>query len=248
MSDSPQRAAPERDPERENPQSFAARLALSINDPRLIVRALTHRSYLNEHPDALEDNERLEFLGDAVLDFVVGAWLYQTFPEMNEGEMTRLRSSLVSTERLGEFGRQIEINRALRIGHGEEEGGGRTRTSMLCNAFEALVGALYLDGGIPAVQSFVSPLLTGATQRIRASEGDRDPKSQLQEWAQGHGHGVPRYVIIAEHGPDHSKDFVVEVQVAGRVMGQGEGRSKQAASKIAARAALQLIETEEMDR
>lgn len=238
----------ERDPERETPQSFAARLALPIKDFRLVVRALTHRSYLNENPDALEDNERLEFLGDAVLDFVVGAWLYQTFPEMNEGEMTRLRSSLVSTERLGEFGRRIEINRALRIGHGEEEGGGRTRTSMLCNAFEALVGALYLDGGIPAVQQFVAPMLTETMLRIRAVEGDRDPKSQLQEWAQARGFGVPHYAIIAEHGPDHSKDFVVEVHVGGRILGQGEGRSKQAASKIAARAALQLIETEEMDR
>lgn len=238
----------ERDPGRETPQSFAARLALPIKDSRLVVRALTHRSYLNENPDALEDNERLEFLGDAVLDFVVGAWLYQTFPEMNEGEMTRLRSSLVSTDRLGEFGRRIEINRALRIGHGEEEGGGRTRTSMLCNAFEALVGALYLDSGIPAVQQFVAPMLTETMQRIRAVEGDRDPKSQLQEWAQARGFGVPHYVIIAEHGPDHSKDFVVEVQVGGRTLGQGEGRSKQAASKIAARAALQLIETEEMDR
>ncbi|MCW5873729.1 MAG: ribonuclease III [Anaerolineales bacterium] len=248
MSDNPTRAASERGLERETPQSFAARLALPIRDTRLIVRALTHRSYLNENPDALEDNERLEFLGDAVLDFVVGAWLYQNFPEMNEGEMTRLRSSLVSTERLGEFGRQIEINRALRIGHGEEEGGGRTRTSMLCNAFEALVGALYLDGGIPAVQHFVTPMLNGAMLRIRASEEDRDPKSQLQEWAQARGYGVPHYDIIAEHGPDHSKDFVVEVQVGGRTLGQGEGRSKQAASKIAARAALQRIETEEMDR
>lgn len=238
----------DRDPGRETPQSFAARLALPIKESRLVVRALTHRSYLNENPDALEDNERLEFLGDAVLDFVVGAWLYQTFPEMNEGEMTRLRSSLVSTDRLGEFGRRIEINRALRIGHGEEEGGGRTRTSMLCNAFEALVGALYLDSGIPAVQQFVAPMLTETMQRIRAVEGDRDPKSQLQEWAQARGFGVPHYVIIAEHGPDHSKDFVVEVQVGGRTLGQGEGRSKQAASKIAARAALQLIETEEMDR
>jgi ribonuclease-3 len=223
-------------------------LALPIKDSRLIFRALTHRSFLNENPQALEDNERLEFLGDAVLDFVVGAWLYQHFPEMSEGEMTRLRANLVSTERLGDFGRQIEINRALRIGHGEEEGGGRNRTAMLCNAFEAVIGALYLDSGIGAVEEFLAPFLQGAVSSIRSGEGDRDPKSQLQEWAQARGLGAPHYRIVSESGPDHSKDFVVEVQVSGRTLGRGEGRSKQAASKLAARAALKLMEMEEMDR
>lgn len=207
-----------------------------------MLRALTHRSYLNENPQALEDNERMEFLGDAVLDFVVGAWLYQHFPEMSEGEMTRLRASLVSTERLGEFGREIEIGRALRMGHGEEESGGRGRTAMLCNAFEALIGALYLDSGILAVDQFINPLLTKATAEIRKSEGDRDPKSELQEWAQGHGHGAPYYKIVGESGPDHSKDFIVEVQVEGKVLGRGEGRSKQSASKAAARQALKQVE------
>lgn len=239
---------PERDSEREDPQSFAARLALPVKDSRLVLRALTHRSYLNENPQALEDNERLEFLGDAVLDFVVGAWLYQHFPEMSEGEMTRLRASLVSTERLGEFGRQIQISRALRIGHGEEEGGGRNRTAMLCNAFEALIGALYLDGGIPVVQSFIDPLLAGAVDNIRHGEGDRDPKSMLQEWAQARALGAPYYRIVAESGPDHSKYFEVEVEIRGRTLGRGQGRSKQAASKLAARAALQTLEMEEMDR
>lgn len=246
MQDNPQ--APQREPAREDPLSFAARLGLTFNDPRLVVRALTHRSYLNEHPDARQDNERLEFLGDAVLDFVVGAWLYERFPELNEGRMTRLRSSLVSTERLGEFGRAIQINRALRLGHGEEEGGGRNRTALLCNSFEALVGALYLDGGIPAVTDFVGPMLKQATDQIFANQGDRDPKSELQEWAQARGFGIPQYVIVAESGPDHSKDFTVEAQVGGRTLGSGQGRSKRSASKIAARAALKLIEMEEMDR
>lgn len=236
------------DPEREDPQSFATRLALPIKDTRLIFRALTHRSFLNENPQALEDNERLEFLGDAVLDFVVGSWLYQHFPEMAEGEMTRLRANLVSTERLGEFGRQIQINRALRIGHGEEESGGRNRTAMLCNAFEAVIGALYLDSGIPAVEGFMAPLLEGVVPAILLGEGGRDPKSQLQEWAQARGLGAPHYRIVAETGPDHSKDFQVEVDVNGRMLGRGQGRSKQAASKAAARAALKLMEMEEMDR
>jgi len=227
----------------ETPQSFARRLALPIKGARLVGRALTHRSFLNENPEALEDNERLEFLGDAVLDFVVGAWLYNHFPEMSEGEMTRLRAALVSTERLGEFGAQIEIGRALRMGHGEEESGGRTRGAMLCNAFEALVGAIYLDSGIDAAQIFLDPLLAQGVAEIRNGQGDRDPKSLLQEWVQARGGDAPLYRIVAESGPDHSKYFEVEVVVEGRPVARGEGRSKQAASKVAAREALKTLES-----
>ena len=226
----------------EPPQSFAKRLSLSIKDARLIGRALTHRSYLNEHPEALEDNERLEFLGDAVIDFVVGAWLYHHFPEMSEGEMTRLRAALVSTDRLGEFGAQLHIGRALRMGHGEEESGGRERQAMLCNAFEALVGAIYLDSGVQAVEGFLDPLLKQATMEFRDGEGDHDPKSQLQEWVQARGHAAPIYRIVAESGPDHSKDFVVEVHVDGKPVSRGAGRSKQAASKAAALEALKHLD------
>lgn len=229
-------------PELESPSSFAKRLALPVRNVRLITRALTHRSYLNEHPDAMEDNERLEFLGDAVLDFVVGAWLYNHFPEMPEGEMTRWRAALVSTEKLGEFGADIDIGRALRMGHGEEESGGRKRQAMLCNAFEAVVGAMYLEAGIDVVQNFLDPILTRGVADIRDGQGDRDPKSLLQELAQARGGGAPHYRIVSETGPDHSKYFVVEVVVNGRAMAQGEGRSKQAASKVAAREALRILE------
>ncbi|MEX2160312.1 MAG: ribonuclease III [Anaerolineales bacterium] len=235
------------DPGLETPQSFAQRLAIPIQDMRLVGRALTHRSFLNEHPEALEDNERLEFLGDAVLDFVVGAWLYNHFPEMSEGEMTRLRAALVSTEQLGELGGQIEIGRALRMGHGEEESGGRERLAMLCNAFEALVGAIYLDGGLSAVQGFLEPLLTSSALQIRTGEGDRDPKSLLQEWVQARGGGAPIYRIVSEWGPDHSKSFEVEVVVGGQPLARGDGRSKQAASKIAAREALKALEAGNSD-
>ncbi|MEX1143442.1 MAG: ribonuclease III [Anaerolineales bacterium] len=230
-------------PDLETPQSFARRLALPIQNARLVGRALTHRSYLNENPEVLEDNERLEFLGDAVLDFVVGAWLYNHFPELSEGEMTRLRAALVSTERLGEFGAQIEIGRALRMGRGEEESGGRTRGAMLCNAFEAVVGAAYLESGIEAVQAFLDPLLRQGVNEIRNGQGDRDPKSLLQEWAQARGGDAPLYRIVSESGPDHSKFFEVEVVLEGRPVARGEGRSKQAASKIAAREALKQLES-----
>lgn len=229
----------------ESPQSFTRRLALPIQGTHLVGRALTHRSFLNEHPEAMEDNERLEFLGDAVLDFAVGAWLYNHFPEMSEGEMTRLRAALVSTERLGAFGAQIEIGRALRMGHGEEESGGRTRGAMLCNAFEAVVGAIYLDSGIAAVQSFLDPLLNQGVSEIRNGQGDRDPKSLLQEWVQAGGGEAPVYRIVAESGPDHSKYFEVEVVVDGRPVARGAGRSKQAASKIAAREALETLQSNE---
>lgn len=225
----------------ETPQDFAKRIALPIRDKRLLNRALTHRSYLNENPEALEDNERLEFLGDAVLDFVVGAWLYQHFPEMSEGEMTRLRAALVRTEQLGDFGAQIELGQALRLGHGEEEGGGRERPAMLCAAFEALIGAIYLDMGIEAVSDFIEPMLAGAVVEIHAERGDRDAKSLLQEWVQGRGLEAPQYRIISERGPDHDKVFEVEVVVDGKALARGEGRNKQAASKVAAEAALERL-------
>jgi ribonuclease-3 len=222
----------------ESPRDFAKRLGLPITDFLLLSRALTHRSYLNEHPEALEDNERLEFLGDAVLDFVVGAWLYNRFPEMSEGDMTRLRAALVRTEQLAEFGESIAIGRALRLGRGEEDGGGRTRPAMLCASFEALVGALYLDAKIKGVEDFMACMLEAASERILVSQEDKDPKSRLQEWAQSQGFSAPVYRIISEEGPDHAKNFEVEVVINGQIYASGKGRSKQDASKDAARAVL----------
>lgn len=225
----------------ESPQQLAKRLGLPFTDNLLLNRALTHRSYLNEHPDALEDNERLEFLGDAVLDFLVGAWLYNRFPEMAEGELTRLRSALVRTDQLAEFARKIGLPGALRLGRGEMEGGGRQRQAVLCAAFEALVGALYLNTGIQAVEKFVFPLLRQAVGEILSSNKDLDPKSMLQEWLQANGFKPPEYRTVAARGPDHAKTFEVEVLVNGETYGRGEGYSKQMAAKQAARAALKKL-------
>src|SRR5512133_2590958 len=150
----------------ESPQELAQRLGLPFGDWLLLSRALTHRSYLNEHPEAIEDNERLEFLGDAVLDFVVGAWLYNRYPEMPEGDLTRMRSALVHTEQLAEFAKEIELGRAMRLGKGEMAANGRERPALLCDCFEAVVGALYLDSGISAVLDFISPLLEEASEEI----------------------------------------------------------------------------------
>lgn len=225
----------------ESPEEFTNRLGLQFSDSLLLSRSLTHSSYLNENPDALEDNERLEFLGDAVLDFVVGAWLYNRYPEMNEGNLTRMRSALVKTEQLADFGRDIHIGAVLRLGRGEEENGGRTRDAMLCAVFEALIGALFLDSGVLNVEQFISPLLDTATKRILRSNLDRDPKSQLQEWAQAQGFIAPEYRVVSESGPDHDKLFRVHVLIDGKNYGSGDGGSKQSASKDAARKALKKL-------
>ncbi len=226
----------------ETPLEFAARVDLHFNEWLLLSRALTHRSYLNEHVEALEDNERLEFLGDAVLDFVVGAWLYNTCPEMPEGDLTRLRSALVYTEQLAAFARQIELGKALRLGRGEAASGGRERSAILCDTFEALVGAVYLDSGIEAVRTFIFPMLENAIETVLINHRIDDPKSLLQEWVQAQGFSTPQYITRSTSGPDHSREFIVDVMVDGKVFGTGSGQSKQAATKSAAQDALRRLE------
>jgi ribonuclease III len=221
------------DPEVEDPRVFAQRLNLST-DVMLISRALTHRSYLNEHYEAIEDNERLEFLGDAVLDFVVGAWLYNHYPEMSEGDLTRMRSALVYTDQLAKYARTINLGKAIRLGHGEIQTGGRNKSVLLCNTFEALIGAIYLDGDIQAVMKFTSQFWEAAADRILVGHEHEDPKSQLQEWAQSHGYATPVYITRNSSGPDHAKVYEIEVLIGGKVFGSGMGNSKQKATKVAA--------------
>jgi ribonuclease-3 len=225
----------------ETPQELAERLGLTFLDMLLLNRALTHRSYLNEHPEALEDNERLEFLGDAVLDFVVGAWLYNRYPEMPEGDLTRMRSALVHTEQLAEFARQIHLGNAMRLGRGETQGGGRERYALLCDTFEALIGAIYIDSGVEEVKKFIAPLLEEASEYALANHKTDDPKSLFQEWAQAQGFTTPQYVTCNASGPDHSKIFEVNVLVNGQTYGQGTGHSKQVAAKSAAQDALRKL-------
>lgn len=218
------------------------RLGLLFEDERLLTRALTHRSYLNEHPDALEDNERLEFLGDAVLDFVVGEWLYNRFPEMEEGDLTQMRSAFVQTRQLADFARTINLQNAIRLGRGEIKSGGKLRNSLLCDVFEAFIGAFYLDQGVDAVKILLFPLLEGAVDEIIAEKKNHDPKSLLQEWAQANGYHPPKYRTIRVSGPDHAKIFEVEVKVNESLGANGQAKSKQAAEKAAAIKVLELIE------
>lgn len=219
------------------------KLGLQFSDKSLLQRALTHRSYLNEHPDfPFEDNERLEFLGDAVLDFVTGEYLYHRFPELAEGPLTDLRSALVRRETLARFAQQLELGQLLLMGHGEAESGGRNRPATLCATFEALLGALYLDQGLEVVQQFVQKLVGSTLIDPLSRELFKDPKSQLQELAQNRVQSTPRYFTVAEIGPDHAKEFTVQVTIGGVVYGQGTGPNKQQAAQAAARDALGSLE------
>ncbi len=218
-------------------------LGIQFRDYSLLTRALTHRSYLNENPGmALEDNERLEFLGDAVLDFVVAAYLYHRFPEMPEGDLTSLRAALVRTTMLAQFARQMEIGRFLRLGYGEVENGGRERSPILCAAFEAVVGAIYLDQGVEPVETLVKRLAAPALQQILADSSHKDAKSEFQVWAQAQFNITPRYEVASSTGPDHAKVFTVQAIVGDTVWGEGDGRSKQEAAQAAAAVALQKAE------
>jgi ribonuclease III len=225
----------------ESPAELAQRLGLPFKNYLLLSRALTHRSYLNEHPEALEDNERLEFLGDAVLDFFVGAWLYNHFPEMPEGDLTRMRSALVRTEHLAGFARKLNLGPAMRLGRGEGIAGGRSRDVLLCATFEALIGAIYLHCGLDVVKKVIAPLLeeSDPDELVRAEV--YDPKSRLQEWSQGEKLGIPNYMTVQTSGPDHERVFEVEVEIAGKIYGRGTGNSKQVAARNAAQDALEKI-------
>jgi ribonuclease-3 len=225
----------------ESPLEFSKRIGLHFKNVGLLTRALTHRSYLNEHTDAVEDNERLEFLGDAVLDFMVGAWLYHRFPEMAEGQLTRLRAALVGNEQLAQFASEFNLGVAMRLGHGEAENGGRDRLPLLGSTFEALIAAIYLDQDIYLVWKFMDPLLETTVKKIMAAQIEHHPKSILQEWSQSKGFGTPVYHTIGDCGPDHDKYFEVEVLIDGVVYGSGKGHSKQAATKEAAKSALEKL-------
>jgi len=223
----------------ESASDLSRRLNLPFSNLSLLTRALTHRSYVNENPNSQEDNERLEFLGDAVLDFIVGAWAYNRFPEMPEGDLTKIRSAIVRNEQLANFSRRIEMGRALRLGRGEASSGGNDRDLLLGSAFEALIGALFLDAGLGEVEAFVNPMLNDVQDYIL--DEIQDPKSRLQEWAQAEKMGTPQYVTISSKGPDHAKEFEVEVRIQGTTYGRGYGTSKGVAARIAAQTALEAL-------
>jgi ribonuclease-3 len=223
--------------------AFEERIQIDFHDRSLLLCALTHRSYVNENTSvALQDNERLEFLGDAVLDFIVGAYLFHRYPEMSEGELTMLRAALVRTRTLARFGTLLGIGQCMRLGHGEAETGGRERQPTLCAAFEALVGAIFLDQGLDIVEPWVQKQLAPELEEIIAASSHKDAKSEFQIWAQAQYNATPRYQVLSSEGPDHDKIFTVAVLIGDQIWGVGRGQSKQIAAQLAADTALEQAE------
>jgi len=218
------------------------RLRLPIANPSAALAAITHKSFVNEHRgESLQDNERLEFLGDAVIDLAVSHRLMERFPEAREGELSKIRAAVVDEAGLARMARELDLGALLRLGRGEELTGGRQKSSLLADAMEAVVAALYLSGGLDPVLSLIDRFLGEAFARAAAGTLDRDYKTQLQELAQNRLRASPRYRVIAEHGPDHSKVFEVELELKGAVLGRGAGRSKKDAEQAAARLGLEAM-------
>ncbi|WP_293009200.1 MULTISPECIES: ribonuclease III [unclassified Oscillibacter] len=208
----------------------------------LLEEALTHSSYANEHRGRkMNSNERLEFLGDSVLGFVTAEFLFLQHPDLPEGDLTRIRAALVCEQSLYEVARKLELGRYLRLGKGEEAGGGRERTSILADATEAVFAAVYLDGGIQAASALIHRCLLDAECEEAVEERRRDFKTELQELIQRKPDQTLVYRMVAERGPDHDKTFVAEVLLNGAVAGEGGGHSKKEAEQSAARAALEKL-------
>jgi ribonuclease-3 len=204
----------------------------------VLITAFTHRSYLNEHKkSASEHNERLEFLGDAVLELVVTEFLYTNYPDP-EGILTNWRSSLVRTESISAAGARLGVESLLRLSRGEKNGTERARAQILANAFEAIIGALYLERGYDACKTFITENILSTFDDILKTGSWMDPKSRLQEIVQGQVGATPSYRVLSEEGPDHEKEFTVGVYVDDKLIGKGTGPSKQAAQVSAATTAL----------
>ncbi|AKS38016.1 ribonuclease III [Anoxybacillus gonensis] len=219
-------------------KQFQEQIGIFFRDEKLLIQAFTHSSYVNEHRKRLhEDNERLEFLGDAVLELTVSQYLFEQFPQMSEGELTKLRAAIVCEPSLVTFAHALSFGDLVLLGKGEELTGGRMRPSLLADVFEAFIGALYLDQGIEAVVQFL-----GKTMFPKIREGAfshvMDYKSQLQELVQRDGSGILEYKILQERGPAHNKEFVSRVSLNGEELGVGIGRSKKEAEQRAAQMAL----------
>ncbi len=219
--------------------AFETKLGYAFSDKRLLETAFTHRSYLNENKAAgREHNERLEFLGDAVLELAVTEFLYAKYPEKPEGELTAFRAALVNTQSISDAGTKLGINEYLLLSRGESKDIGRARLIILANAFEALIGALYLDSGYEAAKKFIADQLFHKTDAVVAGRLWQDAKSKLQEIAQEKNGITPTYQVMSQTGPDHDKVFIVGAYIGQERLAVGEGRSKQEAEQDSAQKAL----------
>ncbi len=219
-------------------------LGVSFNNASLLEQALVHSSYINENPGfALNSNERLEFLGDAILGLIVAEKLYQAFPHFTEGEMTKLRATLVRRDTLARTARAIRLGDYLYLGKGEEATGGRHKPPNLAGALEAVIAAVFLEQGLSAARSFTLKLFDTELQKAISQSTGIDYKSELQELIQARDQQAPTYYVIEATGPDHDKKFTVEVRLGNSVLGRGSGTSKKAAETEAARSALARLST-----
>jgi ribonuclease-3 len=216
-------------------------LNLKVNDAHLIQNAFVHRSYLNESKEFANSNERLEYLGDAVLELATSHFLYHTYPDFQEGMLTNMRAALVRTESLGETALALGFDQLLLMSRGEEATGGRQNRSILADTFEAFLGALYLDQGYESCVQILSAHLFQKAATVLKAETYKDNKSLLQEIAQSRYKATPLYNLLSEAGPDHDKQFVMQVNIAGKLYGEGRGKSKQTAQEDAARNTLEMI-------
>ncbi len=212
-----------------------------IKDPVLLEKAFTHRSYLNESKGSLESNERLEFLGDSILSFIVSQHLYTNFGDFDEGILTNLRSLLVNTKSLAQAAKALEFGQYLKLSRGEEESKGRENESLLANSYEAYLGALFLDQGIEVAHSFVADTLFPKIKDIVDKKAFKDPKSLLQEYVQARKQNSPVYKVVHEEGPPHAKTFTIGAFVNSELVSEGMGKSKQEAEEQAAIKALEVL-------
>jgi ribonuclease-3 len=221
-------------------QQAEQRLGVHFQERGLLLEALTHRSYIYETPAAGERyNERMEFLGDAVLAFLSAESLFRSYPALSEGELTDVRAALVKTPTLAGFARKLGLGAFLRLGKGEERMGGRERDPILAAAFEALLGAIYLDSGLEGARRFLLPMLEAEARQVVSQQQFKDDKSLFQELAQAELGLTPTYRVVKEEGPSHHRLFSVEVLLGEQVAGRGQGRNKQSAEQEAARLALE---------
>lgn len=210
-----------------------------LKNSKLFEEAFTHRSYLNEAKQRISSNERLEFLGDSILSFAVSNYLYVKYPEFDEGTLTNLRSMMVNTKSLSETAKDLSMGQFLKLSKGEEESKGRENATLLENSFEAYIGALFLDQGLPSVVKFLDKILFSKIQSLVDKKAFKDPKSLLQEKIQAGRQNSPVYRVLEETGPAHAKIFKVGVYVDGKKLGEGIGKSKQIAEESAAKVALE---------
>lgn len=227
-----------------NIENFEKNIGITFLNKEYLTQALTHRSFLNEHKDCRNNNERLEFLGDAVLELIISDYLFKKFPDRPEGELTSFRSALVKTDSLADTAKEIGVGDNILLSKGEEDTGGRTKNYILANAFEAIIGGIYLDQGYDMSREFVYNHLIKKLDHIVKNRLDIDSKTKIQEIAQAKYRVTPIYDVTNEQGPDHDKQFTVVVKINDKAIGEGKGSSKQRAEEDAATKGLKYIEND----